>query len=224
VRVTTGRITAVAIGVPIALASAGWGAFTMVGLLSQGSEHHEATYPWHGGVVDLTVSSGSVQVEIGTGTQVRVSYTEHFQLKRPTVSSSVSANGVQLSAKCAGGVFGNNCDINYVLTVPATATLTLNTGDGDVTGARLSSRQVEATTGDGDVRLGWSVAPSRVVASSGDGDINLTVPTGSGPYRTSTNTGDGGVHVTVPTDPAATATITAQTGDGGIVIALAPAN
>jgi hypothetical protein len=40
----------------------------------------------------------------------------------------------------------------------------------------------------------------------------------------STHTGDGGVHVTVPTDPAATATITAETGSGGIVIGVAPAS
>ena len=223
-KVTTGRITAVLIGIPIALVSVGFAAFNMVGLLSHASEHHEVTYPWHGGAVNLTVSSGTVRVEIGTGTQVHVSYTEHFQLKRPTISSSVSANGLQLNAKCPGGVFGNSCDINYVLTVPATATLTLHTGDGGVTGAQLSSPQVEATTGNGNVHLDWSVAPSRVVATSGNGNIHLTVPTGSGPYRTSTNSGDGSVHVTVPTDVAATATITARTGNGGIVIGLAPAN
>lgn len=223
-RVTTGRLTAVAIGVPIALASAGWGAFSMVGLFSQSSEHHGATYPWHGGAITLSTSSGSVRVQIGSGTQVGVSYTEHFQLQRPNVSASVSANGVQLTAKCAGGALGNNCDINYVLTIPATANLSLHTGDGDVTGAQLSSRHVEATTGDGDVRMQWSAGPADVVATSGDGDIRLTVPTGSGPYRVSTNTGDGRVQVTAPSDPAATATITAQTGDGGIVIGVAAAN
>ena len=252
--VTTGRLTAVAIGLPIALASAVFAAFSMVGTFSQASEHHEATYPWHGGVVTLNTSSGSVRVEVGTSTQVGVSYTEHFQLKRPTVSSSTTANGVQLNAKCAGGVWGNNCQVNYVLTVPATAALTLHsgdgairvvggsgadsfdtgngailfenvsgdivarTGDGAIGGDGVRSKSVHASTGNGGVSIDWTVAPSTVVASTGDGRIEVGVPSGTGPYRTSTHTGSGSVHVTVPTDPAATATISAQTGNGGIVV------
>jgi len=257
---TTGRLTAVAIGIPIALASAVFAMFSMVGQLARASEHHEATYPWHGGAVTLNTSSGSVRVEVGTGTQVGVSYAEHFELKRPTISSSTSANGVQLNARCAGGVLGNNCDVNYLLTVPAAAVLTLHTGDGAIHviggsgadsfdtgngailfenvsgdivahtgdgrigGNGVRSRSVHASNGNGGVRIDWSVAPQAVVATTGDGGIALTVPQGSGPYRMSTHTGDGGVHVTVPTDPAATATITAETGSGGIVIGVAPAS
>ena len=257
---TTGRLTAVAIGIPIALASAVLAAFSMVGQLARASEHHEATYPWHGGAVTLNTSSGSVRVEVGTGTQVGVSYAEHFELKRPTISSSTSANGVQLNARCAGGVLGNNCDVNYLLTVPAAAVLTLHTGDGAIHviggsgadsfdtgngailfenvsgdivahtgdgrigGNGVRSKSVHASTGNGGVNIGWAVAPLTVVATTGDGGIALTVPQGGGPYRMSTHTGDGGVHVTVPTDPAATATITAETGSGGIVIGVAPAS
>jgi hypothetical protein len=260
VKVTTGRLTAVAIGVPIALTSAGLAGFSMVGQLARASEHHEATYPWHGGAVSLNTSSGSVRVEVGTGTQVGVSYTEHFQLQRPTISSSVSADGVQFNARCGGGVLGNNCEVNYVLTVPATAVLTLHTGDGairvtggtgagsfdtgngtitienvsgdivahtgdgGIVGDGVLSKSVYASTGNGRVHIDWSVAPITVVATTGDGGINLLVPQAGGPYRISTHTGDGGVHVTVPTDPAATATITAQTGNGGIVIGVAPAS
>jgi hypothetical protein len=260
VRVTTGRLTAVAIGVPIVLASAGLATFSMVGQLARASEHHEATYPWHGGAVSLNTSAGNVRVEIGTGAQVGVSYTEHFQLQRPTISSSASANGVQLNTRCPGGVLGNNCEVNYVLTVPATAVLTLHTGDGAIRvtggsgadsfdtgngdilfenvsgdvvahtgdggigGDGVRSKSVHASTGNGGVRIDWSVAPLTVDATTGDGRIALTVPQGAGPYRVSTHTGAGGVHVTVPTDAAATATITAQTGNGGIVIGVAPAS
>jgi len=260
VRVTTGRLTAVAIGVPIALASAGFATFSMVGELSRASEHHEETYPWHGGAVSLNTSAGSVRVEVGTNTQVGVSYTEHFQLQRPTISASTSATGVQLNAKCGAGVLANNCEINYVLTVPATAVLTLHTGDGAIRviggsgadsfdtgngnilfenvsgdivahtgdggigGNSVRSKSVHASTGNGGVRIDWAVAPLAVVATTGDGRIALTVPQGGGPYRVSTHTGAGGVHVTVPIDPAAIATISAQTGNGGVVIGVAPAS
>lgn len=259
-KVTTGRVTALAIGVPIALASVGFGTFSMVGQLARASEHHEATYPWHGGAVSLNISSGSVRVEVGTGTQVEVSYTEHYELQRPTISASTAANGVQLNAKCVGGLAAFACEVNYLVTVPPTAMLTLHTGDGAIRviggsgadsfdtgngnilfqnvsgdivahtgdggigGDGVRSKTVHASTGNGGVRIDWSIAPLSVVATTGDGRIALTVPQGSGPYRTSTHTGDGSVHVTVPTDPTATATISAQTGNGGIVIGLAPAS
>ena len=195
-----------------------------------------------------------MRVEVGAGTQVAVSYTEHYELNRPIISSSTSANGVQLNARCAVGVLGTNCAVNYVITVPAAAPLTLHsgdgsirvvggsgadsfdtgsggitfenvsgdivahTGDGAIIGDGVRSKGVHASTGSGQVRIDWAVAPSSVAATTGDGGIQLLVPQGSGPYRTSTHTGDGSVHVTVPTDPAATATISAQTGSGGIVI------
>ena len=201
-------------------------------------------------------------VEVGTSTQVDVSYTEHYQLKRPTVSSSTSSGGVQLNGHdVAGGLLAYSCAVNYVLTVPAVGgrwTLhsgdgsihviggsgadSLDTGNGDITfenvggdivartgngaivGDEVRSKSVHASTGNGHVRIAWSAAPSTVAATTGDGGIELLVPPGGGPYRTSTHTGDGGVHVTVPTDPTATATMTAETGNGGITIGLTPAS
>jgi len=251
-------VTAVAIGIPIAVASAVFAALSMVSTFAQAREHHEASYPWHGGAVTVNTNSGSVRVEAGTGTQVGVSYTEYFQLKRPTVSASTTADGVQLNAKCPSGI--SACQVNYVLTVPAAAALTLHsgdgairvgggsgagsfdtgngailfenvsgdivahTGDGRIGGDAVRSKSVHASTGNGGVSIDWLVAPRTVVATTGDGRIELGVPQGSGPYRMSTHTGDGSVHVTVPTDPAATAAITAQSGNGGIVVGFAPAS
>ena len=123
-RASSGRITAMAIGIPIALGSMGWGAFSMVGQLSLTSEHHEVNYPWHGGSISLNVDSGSVRVEVGSDSAVGVAYTEHYELKKPTVTSSVSTDGVAFKARCPGGIFDNNCFTNFVLTVPAAARIT----------------------------------------------------------------------------------------------------
>ncbi len=250
---TGGRVAALAVGLPFVVAAAVCGAFTMVGTFAHASERHVASYQWNGGAVTLR-TSGDVTVEVGTGTQIGVTYTEHYQLKKPTVTSSTSNGGLQLTATCPGGLAGGNCEVNYVLTVPAaaelnlhsgdgyihvsgsTAALTLGTGDGaigldnvtgdvsartsdgGITGTRLRSSNVHASTGDGGINIDWSVAPTTVVATSGDGGIHLVLPPDSGPYRTSTHTGDGSVHVSSPVDSTAAASITATTGDGSISI------
>jgi DUF4097 and DUF4098 domain-containing protein YvlB len=151
-------------------------------------------------------------------------------------------------------LFGSNCSVNYVLTVPATAALNIrsgdgyihvsgntaalsfdtgdggiefdnvtgdvvaHSGDGDITGKGVSSKSVQASTGDGGIHITWSVPPTTVVTNTGDGSIHLVLPQGSGPYRTSTHSGDGSVHVTSLVDATAAASITAESGDGSITI------
>jgi hypothetical protein len=251
--VTGGRIAALAVGLPFVFGAAVVGAFTVVGAMAQTSERHVASYPWSGGSVTLH-TDGDVTVEVGSSPQIAVTYTEHYQLKKPTVTSATSGGGLQLTAKCPAGIFDSNCAINYVLTVPTTAMLDLhsgdgdihvngstaalsldtgdgdiefdnvsgnvvaNSGDGDIGGSQVSSKNLQATTGDGGVHVTWSVTPTAVVATTGDGGIHLVVPQGSGPYRVSTHTGDGSAHVSIATDPTASPSITAESGDGGITI------
>jgi DUF4097 and DUF4098 domain-containing protein YvlB len=251
--VSGGRVAALAVGLPFVIGAAAFGAFSVVGAMAQTSERHVASYPWSGGAITLR-TDGNVTVEVGSGSQIAVTYTEHYQLKKPTVTAATSGGGLQLTAKCPGGFFGSNCAINYVLTVPATAVLNVHCGDGDIavtgstaalsldtgdggidlenvtgdvvartgdggiSGSQVSSKNVQASTGDGGIHITWSTAPTTVVASTGDGGIHLVVPQGSGPYRMSTHTGDGSVHVSVASDLTATSLITAETGDGSITI------
>jgi DUF4097 and DUF4098 domain-containing protein YvlB len=253
VNATGGRLAALAVGLPFVIGAAVVGAFSVVGDMAQTSEHHAASYQWNGGAVTLR-TDGNVTVEVGTGSQVAVSYTEHYQLRKPTVTSSTSNGGVQLTAACPGGIFGNNCAINYTLTVPAMAMLNLHSGNGDIavagstaalsldsgnggiefsnvtgdvvahtgnggiSGSQVSSKNVQASTGDGGIGITWSAAPTTVVATTGNGGIRLVVPQGSGPYRTSAHTGNGTAHVNVASDSSTASSITAETGDGGITI------
>jgi hypothetical protein len=235
-QLTSGRLAAVAIGIPVMLAASGFGAFSLVGTFARTSEQHTATYAWHGdGEISVNASAGDVRIVVGTGTQVGVVYTEHYEFKRPTITATSLNGGLQLAARCAGGVYGSNCEINYVLTVPAAASLVLHTGDGDVqlgastgtvsattgegdiNGTQLLSKTVDASTGDGDVKLAWDIAPTSVDATTGNGGINLVVPQGTA-YSVSAHTGNGGTHVSVPQDQAATDSITASTGNGDIRI------
>jgi putative adhesin len=235
-QLTSGRLAAVAIGIPAMIAASAFGAFGLVGTFARTSEHHTASYAWQGdGEISVNTSAGNVRTEVGTGTQVVVSYTEHYQFKRPTVTATSLDGGLQLAARCAGGLYGSNCAINYVVTVPAAASLVLhtgdgdlqlsastgsisaNTGDGDINGTELISATVDASTGDGDIDLAWDVAPTKVGATTGNGDINLVVPPGT-TYNVSAHTGNGGTHVGVPQDQSAPDSISADTGNGDIRI------
>lgn len=226
-RASSGRITAMAIGIPIALGSMGWGAFSMVGQLSLTSEHHEVNYPWHGGSISLNVDSGSVRVEVGSDSAVGVAYTEHYELKKPTVTSSVSTDGVAFKARCPGGIFDNNCFTNFVLTVPAAAQLTIHSGNGGVhlTGVTAFasidagnggitlddvSGDIVAHTGNGGIR-GSQVRSTSVQATTGDGGI--VIDWAVAPKAVVTTTGNGGVRLTVPSG-SGPYRVDARTGNG----------
>lgn len=226
---TGGRLAAIAVGIPLALGSAGWGAFTMVGLFAHTSERHVVSYPWQGGDITVNTSSGSVRVEVGTASTVDVTYTEHYELKRPVVSATTLKSGIQLTARCPGGIFGNNCDINYVITVPAAARLvlhsgngglqvsgstgaeSLDTGDGGITIENVSG-DIVARTGNGGIH-GAQLGSASVNATTGDGGIALEWAIR--PTAVIATTGNGGIDLTVPKG-GGPYRVSTHTGNGGV--------
>jgi len=232
-RATPGRVVTLVVGLPLMLAAVAWGAFAFVGALARTSEHHHASYAWTGGNITLEVGDGDVQIRAADTRSVGVDYTEHYELKRPTVRATSSAGGVSLSSRCAGGILGQNCSVNYVITVPVQAALrlhlgdgilnlqgiaapvTVQAGDGNVNGSGLRSKDFQASSGDGGMQLQWDAAPSSVALHMGDGNLDLTVPSGSGPYAIR-QSGSGGSDIKVATDPNAAATMTLHSGDGNV--------
>jgi hypothetical protein len=217
-RLSGGRLLALTIGIPLVIAAGSEGAFTLVGLYAHASEHHGVDFPVSGGNVSLRTSSGSVTIVAGTGSEVTVSYTEHYQLKEPTVTSTATGGGVQLAAACPGGLLGSNCAVNYVITVPASMALAVHTGDGSVRSTGTTGVQ-SFDSGDGHISL--VDVGGTVSATTGDGSIDITVPVSSGPYRVSASTGDGTTHVTIPDDRSAASSIDARSGDGSVTIGYA---
>jgi Putative adhesin len=234
---TPGRIAAVAIGVPLLLAGIGQASFNVIGLLARSSENHQVSYPWHGGTLSLHAADGDVTVRRSSAvSSVSVSYTEHYGLKKPTVTGRATAAGVELSSKCPEWVFDNYCSVNYVVLVPAGAALKLTTGDGGVTlegvdgavtvnsgdgslhGTGLLTTNVDASLGDGSVSLQWQTAPARVHLSLGDGSLHLTVPDGSGPYAITKHMGDGSSDIGVAVDPKAPRSMLLEMGDGNLSV------
>ncbi len=232
-RATPGRVLVLALGVPLMLAGVAWSALSVVAVLARTSERHHVAYPWSGGGVSLNVGDGDVQIRAADTRTVGVDYTEHYSLKRPTVKATSSAAGIVLSAHCAGGVFQQNCQINYVITVPkqaalrlqlgdgslslqsVTASVVVQAGDGSIDGSDLGSKSLQISAGDGSVHLQWAVAPARVNLDAGDGSVDISVPRGSGPYAIQ-RSGSGSADIEVANDPAAAATMVLHTGDGSM--------
>ena len=230
---TGGRLAALAVGLPFVIGAAVVGAFSVVGAMAQTSEHHAASYQWNGGVVALR-TDGNVTVEVGTGSQVGVSYTEHYQLKKPTISASTANGGVQLTASCPGWIFGSNCQINYVVTVPAAAALNVHSGNGYVhvsgSTAVLSlytgnggieldnvTGNVVAHTGNGGVS-GSQVSSKNVQASTGNGGVDITWSVA--PTTVVATTGNGGIHLVVP-QGSGPYRMSTHTGNGGVHVSVA---
>jgi hypothetical protein len=232
-RSTPGRLVVVAIGVPLMLAAMAWGSFRLIGVLARTSQHHHVSYAYSGGTLSLNVGDGNVQIRAGDTSRVDVSYTEHYELKRPTVRGSSTASGITLTSHCPGGFFKQDCSVNFVITVPRAAALELrvgegslnlqgisstvvaHTGDGSIDGTDLTSKSVAATVGDGSLHLEWAIGPTRVTSSVGDGSVDITVPRGSGPYAIQ-HSGAGSSDIGVATDPAAASTMDLHAGDGSI--------
>jgi hypothetical protein len=236
-RSTPGRILAVIIGVPLLLGAVGQGVLTVTGLLARSSEHHQASYAWHGGTLKLDNDDGNVTLRRSSSTAtVSVAYTAHFGLKKPTVSGQLTAAGLQLEAKCPSGIFDNYCSVDYTVLVPTGVPLQLTTGDGTVSfdgidapitvhsgdgkvhGTDLRAADVNTSSGDGSVSLQWATAPEHVKVSAGDGSVNLSVPSGSGPYAITKHVGDGHSGIEVAEDPKASRTMVLDLGDGSLVV------
>jgi len=232
-RLTTGRAVTLGVGLPVMLAAAGWGGFTATGWMAQTSEHHEASYDWHGGPITLSSTAGSIHLVTGDGRQVVVAYTERYQLKTPTVTGAETPDGgVALRAKCPGGIFSSNCAINYTVTVPPGARVDLRTGDGSIEvadeAAGTTGLAVMAHTGDGHINVlnargpldlstgdggitGAGLGSASVKAHTGDGGISLGFAVAA--TAVDASSGDGSIHITVPTDTGPYR-VDASSGDG----------
>ncbi|MFD4835105.1 DUF4097 family beta strand repeat-containing protein [Streptomyces uncialis] len=107
-----------------------------------------------------------------------------------------------------------------------TGPLTLRSGDGSIHTDGLRSRQVEADTNDGSVRLRLAVVPDRVTADSNDGSVEVTLPRagdsdggdGGTAYAVSAKSDDGSVKVSVPRDERSAHVVSARSNDGSVTV------
>jgi hypothetical protein len=224
-------------GVIFAVALIGFGALSLVSLLAHQS--YDRHHVWTGNIATLDVSDGDGSVTIvgADRTGALVTATGDRGLHKPSDVETLSTGRLAISSSCPLGLTNAWCDLNYRVTLPAGTQVVVHTGDGavrvsgmtgavtlassdgnvSVTGSR--SRQVSASSSDGDVSLHLLAVPTEVDAHSGDGDVDVSVPNGPTLYEVSAHSGDGSASTRVRTTPAGANRISASSSDGDVTVA-----
>ena len=225
------------LGATLVLASAAgvttWGAATG-GLWRSADQHHTYERP----LGALTIKGGAGDIEVrGGGEAGTVRVDRHLSWgpgsSEPTPREEWVGSTLDVDAECHGFVAW--CSVDYVVTVPDAADVTVDTGSGDValsgslggitlkTGsgdietANLKAEQLTAEAGSGDIDVELATAASPVSLRTGPGEVSVRLPQDT-VYAVDTVTGSGDTEVSVPTNPDGTSTLRIRTGSGDITV------
>lgn len=201
---TRGRITALAIGVPIALVLVANTAFSLLAPFAEGRYH--VSYAAPAGTRAVTMSSSGGQVSVGptTGDRVTLAGTARYSFIRSTFSTQTNGGDTAMNYHCAPLPAGN-CGLDATIGVPAGLPVSVSTDGGDATASSLSAPVTLHSDG-GDLSASHIAGPLDL--STDGGNIQLSAI--SAPLTASTEGGDIGV------TGVSSATVTITTSGGNI--------
>jgi hypothetical protein len=184
---TRGRVLALIIGVPPALALIGWTALTGVAFAGQGSYPVNLDVRATGHTAGVSVDSANMTVVEGAPGRLRLTGTAHYSIVRSSVTWHRTRSGVTVDSHCRfpTGV----CSADFTVAIPAGARALLSDGSGDITlrgltgyvsagagAGNISANGLSGTadleSGSGDVR-GTALSGPQVTFGSGSGNINV---------------------------------------------------
>jgi DUF4097 and DUF4098 domain-containing protein YvlB len=230
---TPGRIAALIVGVPVALALVGWTSYTFVALAGQASMRVATPVSIYDGGVTADTGGGDVVLRQAPVTGAELTGVAHYSLFRPVLTETQTPTGASFGFRCRN-VTGD-CSLDATLQVPLRTRVTLSTGGGNVTvpgfggDLTLSTQGGDVTAGSvsGDVQM--QTAGGNVDADSLSGSLNLQTSGGdldatavSGDSMFTAGTGGGNVAVQGMADPLAN--ITSSGGDVTLTFTQAPRN
>ena len=168
-------------------------------LASRGETNTAYTVPGALLGIELHIQSGDVTIFGGGQTGVSVVRTDRFAFgHRPRERRSVAHGILRLSTSCPALVVGS-CSSSYRIELPDNVPISVRDEDGSVhVESYHGSADIATNTGDitvegycgfvlgaasagGDVTVGTSCSPERLVLRSGSGSVDATVPAGN--YR-----------------------------------------
>jgi len=206
----------------VALAAAGAGC-DIVGAHVESTAQWQKTYSIPAnGKVEIDNVSGKIDVEPSSGNSVEVTAIKKARgvseeaakasLDRIKIDEYVTPESVKLDTKYpnASGFLSSSGSVEYHVKVPAGATATFSTVNGEVTVTGLSG-QVHAETTNGEVRTRDLSGQLEASTTNGGLDIDLAKMPEGGVRLECTN---GGIKVRLPRD--AKADISASITNGGI--------
>ena len=124
-----------------------------------------------------------------------------------------------IDARDVSGAVDLSTDNGDVVLSGLSGRLQLSTDNGSIDGSELTSSSAQATSDNGDVTLGFSVAPTTVTMDSDNGDLVLVVPQGPESYSLTTSSDNGVVSTPIRTDPNGERHLTLRSGNGNITAA-----
>lgn len=186
---TPARRAALIIGLPLAVLLLGYAALNAVAWLGQGSYPVRLAIPVPGGgPATVSVTSGTLSLNAGTGPRLGVTGTARYAIFRSHVSWQPAGSGVTVRGECRQ--LTGPCSFDLAVAVPAGLPVRAFNASGDISVTGLpGSVYAEDTSGDitlssvsGNVRAvaqsgsvtGSGLAGQRVDASGEAGDISLS--------------------------------------------------
>ncbi len=153
-----------------------------------------------------------------------------------TTSKQVTGTNAVLTSRCPSGItFGDQCRVDYQVTVPSrtavdvegaagditlTGPLTnviVNTSAARITGTGLGAGTVQASTKAGEVDLTFAAAPTSAQVKSDAGNVTVTLP-GADKYNVTVNTTVGTADVSVDKDPSSPHRVDVTTTVGAVTV------
>ena len=201
---TRGRVTALAVGIPVALVIVANTALSLLAPFAEG--RYQVTYTAPVSTRTLTMNSSGGQVIAGPteGAQATLTGTAHYSFIRSSFRTQVNGGDTAMNYHCAPLPSGN-CGLGATIEVPAGLPLAVSTDGGD---ARVFNLSDPVTLHSAGGNLSASHMTGPLDLSTAGGNIQLTAI--SAPLTASTQGGDIGV------TGISSATVTISTSGGNI--------
>jgi DUF4097 and DUF4098 domain-containing protein YvlB len=165
---------------------------------------HERIFTSNVSALNVNTANGSVTIVRSSRTATFVASSGSRGLVSPTDSEQVHNGTLSIESVCPSSFFDNNCNRSYVIHLPATATVTVHTGQGEIVVSGINSAET-LHTDQGDIVV--SGKPLSLWATTGQGSINTKEFSSKSVY---VNTGQGDVYMSFTSPPTLATVLSAQ--------------
>ncbi len=168
-RVTHGRVVALALGVPVMLAMIGWTGFNIVALLGRSTYPVSLTIQPHDNKLTAQISGDLTVRQSAQGNAAHLTGTAHYSLFRPPVNVNQTVTSTSVNFDCHVAV--GDCSLDASLVVPRGIGVSVSSLGSDMT-VPLFNGNVTLNTDGGTLSAGSLAGELRL--TTGGGDLNAT--------------------------------------------------
>ena len=177
------------------------------------STYQTHTYAGQPRAVVVQLASGDVVLRRGSAGQITVRRHLQWSSRPPVVDERWDGHTLRLKQTCPAGVFGESCQVDDIVTVPASVSVTASTAGGNITVNGVGG-PLELSSASGDVAASGPAGPVSARTASG----NITV-TGARSADVSAKTDSGDVELAFAGVPAV---VNGETASGNVTVFVPP--